>query len=229
MTRLRVLSSLLVRLLVAMLPWPARRFALTRLFGYRFGRGARIAWLSWVYPRSLEMGDEASIALFTVVIHLENLRMGEKASIGRGNWITGHPRGRTPHFRHRLDRDPSLYLGQHSAITKSHLIDCTDTVRIGDFSTIAGYRSQILTHAIDLHAGRQDCWPIHVGDYCFVGTGSVLLCGARLPNASVLGALSLLHKAYDEPYTLYAGNPARPLKSIDPAGAYFRRETGFVE
>jgi acetyltransferase-like isoleucine patch superfamily enzyme len=56
----------------------------------------------------------------------------------------------------------------------------------------------------------------------------VILGGSVLPDHSVLGALSLLNKAYHEPWGLYAGHPARRLKAIDPEAAYFRRSQGFV-
>ena len=228
MSGLSRFARLLGRVCTCLLPWPLRKRVLTAWLGYRFAPGSRIAALSWVFPDSLDMGSNARIAPLNVVIHLQRLHMGQAATIGRGNWITGYPRAEIRHFAHRTDRDPSLYLGDHSAITKSHLIDCTDAIHVGAFTTIAGYRSQFLTHAIDIPAGRQDCHPIHIGDYCFVGTGCVVLGGAILPEASVLGACSLLNKPHQQPYHLYAGSPARPLKALDPQSAYFTRAAGFV-
>jgi acetyltransferase-like isoleucine patch superfamily enzyme len=71
--------------------------------------------------------------------------------------------------------------------------------------------------------------PIHSGTYCFVGSNCVILGGSVLPDHSVLGALSLLNKSHSEPWSLYAGQPARRLKAIDPGAAYFSRTRGFVE
>ena len=229
MTRLRRMAIFLAKALVCLLPWPLRKHVLATWLGYRFAPGARIAFLNWIYPEALDMGPSARIGPLNVAIHLHSLQLGEAATIGRGNWITGHPRTGTRHFVHRPERDPSLYLGDHSAITKSHIIDCTDAIHVGAFTTIAGYRSQFLTHAIDAQVGRQDCRPIRIGDYCFVGTGCVVLGGAVLPDASVLGALSLLNKAHAQPNQLYAGSPARAVKALDPQGAYFTRNRGFVE
>ena len=56
-----------------------------------------------------------------------------------------------------------------------------------------------------------------------------MLGGAVLPDASVLGALSLLNKAHTQPNQLYAGSPAQAMKALDPQGAYFTRTRGFVE
>lgn len=94
-----------------------------------------------------------------------------------------------------------MIVGEHSAITNRHLIDCTDRVTLGRFTTFAGFRSQILAHSIDLAECRQSARPVTIGDYCFVGTDCVLLGGSALPDCSVLAAKSLLNKPQSEPYT----------------------------
>ena len=143
-------------------------------------------------------------------------------------WITGFPPGPSRHFAHQPERRPELHVGAHAAITHRHLIDCTATVTIGPFTTFAGYQSQILTHSIDLAASRQSSAPVTIGAYCFVGTNCVLLGGAALPDRSVLGAKSLLNKAYAEELTLYGGTPARPIQALPEDTAYFHRAEGNV-
>ena len=157
------------------------------------------------------------------------IHLGEHAFVGNGNWITGYPPGGDRHFAHQTDRRPELRLGRHAAITNRHFIDCTAAVTIGEFTTFAGFSSQILTHSIDLAASRQAASPVTIGRYCFVGTNSVLLGGSALPDYSVLGAKSLLNKAHTETGTLYGGVPARPISQLPVEDmAYFRRATGFV-
>ena len=175
------------------------------------------------------MAAGSRIASLSVAVNLDVLDLGECASIGRGNWITGFASGTSSaHFAHQPDRRAELYLGAHAAITKDHHIDATNRITIGPFSTIAGYRSQLLSHAIDLQHNRQHSEPITIGAYCFVGTSCVILGGSVLPDHSVLGALSLLNKSHSESWSLYAGQPARRLKAIDPSAAYFSRSRGFV-
>lgn len=216
------------RLLLAIMPWPLRRRLLQFFFGYRIDRTARIGY-AWVYPERLEMGPGSAIGHLTVCKGLRSVVLGEHATIGRGNWITGFPAGDRRHFAHRTDRAPDLVLGAHAAVTNRHLIDCTDRVEIGDFSTFAGFRSQILTHSIDLRASRQSCAPVTIGRYCFLGTGCTLLGGSRLPDHSVLAAMSLLNRAHEDTYTLYAGVPAVAQRTLDPSLGYFARTTGFVD
>ncbi len=217
----------LFRLCVVLLPWTLRRHVLRGVYGYELHRTARIGW-SWIFPRRLVMRENAQIGHLNVAIHLDRLEVGAHATIDRANWITGFPLGDARHFAHRAEREPALVLGAHSAITKHHHIDCTDRVEIGAFTTVAGYGSQLLTHAIDLERNRQDAAPIAIGDYCFVGTAVVILGGAKLPDRSVLGAKALLNKPQAEPGWLYAGVPAKPIQALPPDGAYFRRTTGFV-
>lgn len=216
-----------IAVLSLLLPWPLRRRLLVRALGFDIHPTARIG-RSFILPRHLRMGPHSAIGDLTVCKGLDLLELGAHSLIGRLNWITGFPSDDPSFFSHRPDRRPQLIVGDHSAITNRHLLDCTESVVIGRFSTVAGFHSQMLTHSIDLRANRQDAHPIQIGDYCFVGTGCVILGGARLPDYSVLGALSLCNHAFSEPYSLYGGTPARHLKTLDRDLEYFRRQTGFV-
>ena len=220
---------MLAKLLVVLLPWRIKRFALQRFYGYDLAPSAHIG-LAWFFPRRLVMGPGARVAHLNVAVNLDLVQLGENTTIGRSNWITGFPTGTTSnHFAHRQDRSSTLVVGRESAITKHHHLDCTDVVSIGDFVTVAGYRSQIMTHSIDVEHGRQDSRPITIGDYCFVGGMSLILGGSSLPHHCVLGGMSLLNRAFEEPYTLYAGNPAAARKTLSPDAKYFTRLRGYVD
>ncbi len=210
------------------LPWGLKRKALGKWFGYQLNTEAYIGW-AWCFPGKLTMEKGARIDHFTVAVHLDSIEMGENASIGRSNWITGFTSGTdSKHFTHQPQRRSSLVLGAESAITKNHHIDCTSIITIGRFVTVAGYNSQLLTHSIDIYEGRQDSKPITIGDYCFIGTNCVILGGAALPAYSVLGAKAMLNKSYSESYMLYGGNPAKPLKPLATTAKYFTRTQGFI-
>lgn len=216
----------IVALLLMIVPWGLRRRLLVALMGYEIHSTARIG-LSWICPERLEMGAGARIGNLTLCKGLSLLKMGEESRLGNLNWITGFPVGNKDFFADE-ERRAELVIGEHAAVTHRHLIDCTNSVRIGRFTTFAGYRSQVLTHSIDLQRCRQASRPIAIGDYCFVGTNCVLLGGSALPDYSVLGASSVLNKAYSDPHQLYAGNPARPVKTLSREMEYFTRRTGYV-
>ncbi len=221
------MKNLLMALSI-LLPWPLRRWLLGRVYGFDLHPTARIG-LSFVFPQRLKMDAHSRIGHLTVCKNLGFIHLGEHSSVGNLDWITGFPPGPSRHFAHQPERRPELIVGAHSAITHRHLIDCTATVTVGPFTTFAGFGSQILTHSIDLAACRQSSEPVTIGAYCFVGTNCVLLGGAALPDRSVLGAKSLLNKAFTESGQLYGGVPAKPIQPIPQAEtAYFHRTEGSV-
>jgi hypothetical protein len=210
-------------------PWQVRRLILCALCGYKIHRSAYISRISLVMPQRLEMGANSYIGAMTVVKGIESLRIDEHGFIGALNWIFGFPkRPGCRHFAMDSTRNPCLIVEPHAAITSRHLIDCTDEVVVGAYSTLAGFRSQILTHSIDLQESRQRCRPVHIGRYCFVGTSCVLLAGSVLPDRSVLAAHSVLTAAQSMDGYLYGGTPAKPIKPIAADAKYFSRTSGYV-
>ncbi|MFV5698730.1 acyltransferase [Flavobacterium sp. ZT3R17] len=219
---------LVLKLFCVILPWSLRRRLLILFFGYELDKSARIGF-SWIYPSKLIMKSNSRIGSLNVAVHLDVIEMNEFATIARSNWITGFStKTISKHFVHQLNRSSSLIIGAHSAITKHHHIDCTSSITIGKFVTIAGYNSQLLTHSIDIFENKQDSHPILIGDYCFVGTDVVILGGSILPSYSVLGAKALLNKDFKEEYTLYGGVPAKAISVLPRQAKYFVRKTGFV-
>lgn len=214
--------------LIVILPWILKRRLLILFYNYKLHPSSHIGY-SWIFPDHLIMESNSIIGHFNVAIHLNKIHLQNHAKIGRGNWITGFSLNKkSKHFNHQPDRTPELIVGEHSAITKNHHIDCTHQIKIGRFTTIAGYQSQILTHSINIEENRQDSSPIFIGDYCFVSTNVVILGGAYLPSYSVLGAKSLLNKKFDDTHFLYGGVPAKSIISLNVNSKYFKRTEGFV-
>ncbi len=216
------------KIVTLLLPWLLRRKLLNYWFGYNIHSTARIGF-AWIFPNYLEMGENARIDHLNIAVNLDKIILGKEVIISRGNWITGFPtKTDSLHFKHQKDRKAELVLGAYSSITKNHHIDCTSSITIGKFSTIAGYNSQLLTHSIDIYNSRQDSKPIVIGDYTFVGTNVVILGGSVLPSYSVLGAKSLLSHEFNKEWCLYAGVPAKEIKEIRKDAKYFHRQNGFV-
>lgn len=91
-------------------------------------------------------------------------------------------------------------------------------VSIGDDVTIAG-GVKLLTHdnsviKCDLDAtdyfGR-----IIIGDSCFIGMDSILLPGVELGDHTLVGAGSVVTKSFPEGNVVIAGNPARPICTLE--------------
>lgn len=204
-------------------PWGLRRRLLQFLYDYKIAPTARIG-LSWIRPEQLIMGEHSQIGNFTTCTGLSLLELKDSARIGNRNKIFGPRLGTTTDYAHR-ERLPALIVGTSSAITHEHIFDCTDTISIGQNTTIAGHRSQFLSHSVDLRASRQDCEPITIGHSCFIGTSAIILKGATLPDRSVLGAGSVLNKTHDNQPGLYWGVPATRIDDAERYAKWFDRSS----
>ena len=73
-------------------------------------------------------------------------------------------------------------------------------------------------HPIDAqrrNTGQEWAFPITVGDNVWIGAGVQVLPGVSIGHNSVVGAGSVVTRDVP-PYTVVAGNPARPIRTIEP-------------
>lgn len=218
----------LLLILIIPLPQPVKRWIYRKVFGWAVADSAYVG-LSFVYVLHAQLGPHAKIGNFNIIRHLHRLELGEGAEIGSRNYITAAPFSSSKAFCRSEHRDPALILGPYASVTGRHFFDCNDRIEIGGFSIVAGRESCFYTHGIDVQTNRQTVAPISIGSYCMIGARCMFVKGAVLPDCSVLGAQSLLHKKMNDPYTLYSGNPARSVKRFDEEAAFFRRQAGFVD
>ncbi len=114
----------LIAILSVFLPWALRRRVLGAFLGYELHPSSHIG-VSLVFPRHLVMHSGARISHLNVCKGLDLMVLGENATIGRLNWITGFPAPSAPgqHFEHEADRRSELILAVSSGITNRHIID----------------------------------------------------------------------------------------------------------
>jgi acetyltransferase-like isoleucine patch superfamily enzyme len=134
-----------------------------------------------------------------------SLMFAENGSIGNRNVIL---RGWSP-----SPVEPALLrLGVWAKITSEHYVEMTRSVRLGDYATVAGVRTQFWTHGF-VHAEKGldralVVGKIIVGDNVYIGSGSVVTCGVRIADAVTLGVATSVVKSLDKP-GLYAAQPLR--------------------
>jgi acetyltransferase-like isoleucine patch superfamily enzyme len=203
------------------LPSSLKRHIGRLLFGWDIDRTAYIG-RSVILVRHLSMGPGSSIGPLNVIRDLEELRLGEGASIATRNWISGWPLA-SDVFTHSPDRNPSLVMGKHAMITVAHDIDCSDRVELEDYATIAGFRCTIMTHSLNLVLDRFETGPVLLGSRSAVMSGCTLLSGTRVPDRSIISAGSVITTKLTEGLTLYRGNPAEPIRSLPESLRVFHR------
>lgn len=219
----------LLSMLIIILPWKLKRLIYIKIFKYQIASSARIGF-SIIFPKMLIMENNSKIGSLTYCKGIDLVHLEESSKIGTLNWITGFPSNNSEigHFAYDKNRYPALIIKKHSAITSRHMIDCTNTIRIGEYTTVAGIRSQLLTHSINIYTSRQESLPITIGNYCFISTSVICLGGTTIPDYSVVSAMSLCNKKYENSYSLYGGVPAKKIKDLEKNTNYFIRKVGYV-
>jgi acetyltransferase-like isoleucine patch superfamily enzyme len=203
----------------AFLPMPCKRLIARWVYRWDIHPTAYIG-PSVLTVRRLSMGPGASIGGRNVITNVNELRMGEGATIGSGNMVKGwwdHPTQTLP------DRDPSLVLGDYAQIASYHYIDCVDTLELGSHAAIAGFRSTVLTHSIDLMRDKYVAGPVVLGEYSVAMSGCMLLAGTRVPARSIVAAGSVVDTKLNGELTLYRGNPAEAVRELPERLGFFHR------
>lgn len=191
------------------------------LFGWDIHPTAHLG-RSVVVVRRLTMGAGAVIGSLNVIRDLEELRLGEGASIATRNWVIGFPLG-TGHFPDSPDRWPSLVLGEKAMVTVAHDIDCSDRVVVGDHASVAGFRCTILTHSLNLVTDRFVTGPVEVGHHAAVMSGCTLMSGTTVPARTIVSAGSVVNTRLTEELTFYRGNPAQAVRRLPASLRFFHR------
>jgi acetyltransferase-like isoleucine patch superfamily enzyme len=166
------------------------------------------------------MGPGTRIGARNVITNLNELRMAEGSAIGSGNLIKGW-------WDHPTDalnkRNPAIFLAEYSQIASYHYIDCVDTLEIQSHAALAGFKSTVLTHSIDLMRDRYTTGSVVIGEYSGVMSGCMLLAGTRIPPRSIISAGSVVTTRLTQEQALYRGNPAVMVRPISDRMAWLRR------
>jgi acetyltransferase-like isoleucine patch superfamily enzyme len=201
-----------------------------RLLGHAIGPGCRIG-VSWLWVDRLFLQGKNRIGHANVVV-CRRLCMRRDSYVGRANRIRGPfsillcdqgaignantvvrgPEG-------SVSTGPAMLLvGRLSKITVEHRIDLTRSVRIGDFSILAGSGTQVWTHGYvhDLTGpGRYRIdGRVRIASNVYVGSGSILSAGIVLGQGVMVGAGTAVGRSLTEP-GLYVSSPMRCLPRPD--------------
>lgn len=205
-----LVSSRAVRVAVslasAILPWSIRRRLLSLLFGWGLHPTARIG-VSIVDVEDLRMGADAEIGHGNFVSRLRRLQMGERAHIGKLNWI----RLATALAPQDDDEAPGeLIMGDASGMTGQHFVDCSGGLYFGTGAMLGGARTTVMTHQVDVMARRQRGLTTYIGDRALVASNCTVCPGTTIGRESLIAMGSNARGDCDERGVVYAGNPARP-------------------
>lgn len=211
-----------LQILMILLPQSLKRLVANRLLGWEIHPTAHLG-KSLIRVGRLTMGPKASIGPWNVIQGLDELHLAEGAAIATRNSITGIP-GTSGIFTHSPNRRSALVMGRWSMMTNAHEIDCSDLVEFADYAVLAGFRSQVLTHSLNLVQDRFVTGPVRLGEHCAVMSGCTILSGMQVPDRAIVSAGSVITTKLTAEHTFYRGNPAEAVRELPPTLKYFHRE-----
>lgn len=180
-----------------------------RVLGHKIGSNVKIGF-SVLYLDYLEIDNDVSIGHFNIILNQKmylksksvigylnilkgpfSLMLKEKSAIGNKNYITRGAKGITY-------GNSVLELGLLTKITTGHHLDLTQSIKFGNFSILAGVRSQMWTHGYvheDKGEGRfRVDGKIEIGNNVYIGSGSIFNPGIKVNDAIHIGAGSIVSK-----------------------------------
>lgn len=117
----------------------------------------------------------------------------------------------------RIGQNCSIYTRPHNFGTEPWLVEIGNNVTVGGgvlFLTHDGASRLFRDRLPEMNPFGNRFGTIVVHDNCFIGNNAILLPGIEVGPDSAIGAGSVVTKTVP-PQTVVAGNPARPIKTLD--------------
>ena len=162
------------------------------------------------------LGPRSSIGFGNVFRDVTELNLENDCTIRNFNWISTSP------LLVKSGGKGSLKLGEKSSITSRHYLDCSGGITIGEYTTIAGVRSTMITHQIDRVKSKQTSQGINIGKYCLISSNVLVCPGVSICDYSVVGMGTTLAGNYKDSNTLILGTKGK-VKKNNLSGEYFGR------
>lgn len=198
-----------------------------KLLGHKIGKKVKIGF-SFLFVDKMELADDSEIGHFNY-IKIPFLNLKERARIGKLNILKGpfscvFDTKSLLNHKNKVTRSPKgisygeavLHLGELAIITVGHHIDLTRSISFGDFSILAGIRSQMWTHGF-YHAeqGKDRIridGEIQIGNNVYIGSGCIFNPGVKVGDAVHVGGGSTVSKALLKP-GMYVGQALRYIET----------------
>lgn len=153
------------------------------------------------------LGDDVLIHSTAVIVDCAKISLGSRVRIdpfvvisNRGGVVFGD----------------NIHIGSHSVLAGAEAIRFADFVNISHYVGIYTSKEDLSGKTLSNPTVKWDrngarAAPIHFGRHAAVGSGSVILAGARFEEGSLVGALSMVSRPL-APWTSYFGIPARKVR-----------------
>lgn len=155
------------------------------------------------------VGENCTVARNCTIIGVENITIGDNVRIDGFTSIIA-PNGRV-NIGSYVHISSSCALGARAGIDIGDFSSLSQGVRlfsaIDDFSGRAMTSATVPSEAVRVHASA-----ITLGRHVAIGSGTLILPGVEIAEGAAVGPLSLVNQPLKE-WTIYAGNPAKEVRS----------------
>lgn len=125
-------------------------------------------------------------------------------------WAVHHTS--TIHSPGRLTKGRGVFPGDSPGV----YINANNGIHVGDFTNIGPNVGVVSSnHDFVDNNAIVSADPIHIGNFCWLGMGAVVLPGIRLGDFTIVGAGAVVTKSFEQGYCVIAGNPARIIKQLN--------------
>jgi acetyltransferase-like isoleucine patch superfamily enzyme len=118
----------------------------------------------------------------------------------------------TIHNPHKLRLGKNTFPGDSAGV----YINAQNGIYVGDYSNIGPNVGLVsANHDFINNDMPVDAPPIHIGRFCWLGIGAVVLPGVQLGDFTIVGAGAVVTKSFADGYSVIAGNPAKVIKQLN--------------
>ena len=204
------LPNLLLNLLGHKVAWSSKiGFSLILTEYLTLKEDSSIGHLNYINNRELSLNSRSYIGHLNRIKGPFKILLNKRGAIGNKNTLVRAPLGVT----YKIS---TLTLGELSKITSNHYIDLTRNICFGNFSTLAGVRSQMWTHGY-YHAEEDEDriridGEIKIGNNVYIGSGCIFNPGVSLTNSVHVGGGSVIAKNLEKS-GMYVGTGLRHIEN----------------
>jgi acetyltransferase-like isoleucine patch superfamily enzyme len=111
----------------------------------------------------------------------------------------------------------NIYCGIETSpgYSAGNYIQALGKLHVGDYTQIAP-NVGIITANHDLYDNNKYLIKdVHIGKYCWIGMGAVILPGVQLGDYTIVAAGAIVTKSFSEGYCVIGGNPAKLIKPLE--------------
>jgi acetyltransferase-like isoleucine patch superfamily enzyme len=151
------------------------------------------------------LGENVVFERGVLIFHQENISIGNNVYVGHNSILKGY-------YRNEMHVGDNTWIGQGCFISSAGGLSIGKAVGIGPMVKIlTSSHSEDAGPDAPVMAGELVFRPVTIGDGCDIGAGSVILPGANIGEGSIVGAGAVVTGDI-EPFSVYAGVPARKLR-----------------